>query len=267
YTSGSTGKPKGIQHATGGYLLGAKVTTQWVFDLRDEDVFWCTAGVGWVTGHSYVAYGPLAAGATVVLYEGGPTHPDGGRFWKNCQTHGVTVFYTAPTAIRALMKLGDALPAKYDLSRLRLLGTVGEPINPEAWMWYHRVIGQGRCPIVDTWWQTETGAILIAPLPGVTATKPGSCTQPLPGIDADIVDDRGNSVKRPDAGGYLEIFGLETEVVGLKDAVKRGAAVGAGGLELDCLRGRGAACAARKIKVLRRDHVTRRRRRCPGKRR
>ena len=205
YTSGSTGKPKGIQHATGGYLLGAKVTTQWVFDLRDEDVFWCTADVGWVTGHSYVAYGPLAAGATVVLYEGAPVFPDGGRFWKNCQTHGVTVFYTAPTAIRALMKLGDALPAKYDLSRLRLLGSVGEPINPEAWMWYHRVIGQGRCPIVDTWWQTETGAILISPLPGVTATKPGSCTQPLPGIEADIVDDQGESVKRADAGGYLVI--------------------------------------------------------------
>ena len=205
YTSGSTGKPKGIQHATGGYLLGAKLTTQWVFDLRNEDVFWCTADVGWVTGHTYVAYGPLALGATVVLYEGGPTHPDGARFWKNCETHGVTVFYTAPTAIRALMKLGEALPARHDLSRLRLLGTVGEPINPEAWMWYHRVIGQGRCPIVDTWWQTETGAILIAPLPGVTATKPGSCTQPLPGIDADIVDDRGNSVKRPDAGGYLVI--------------------------------------------------------------
>ena len=205
YTSGSTGKPKGIQHATGGYLLGAKVTTQWVFDLRDEDVFWCTADVGWVTGHTYVAYGPLAAGATVVLYEGAPVFPDGGRFWKNCQTHGVTVFYTAPTAIRALMRLGDALPAKYDLSRLRLLGSVGEPINPEAWMWYHRVIGEGRCPIVDTWWQTETGAILISPLPGVTATKPGSCTQPLPGIDADIVDDHGNTVKRADAGGYLVI--------------------------------------------------------------
>ena len=205
YTSGSTGKPKGIQHATGGYLLGAKVTTQWVFDLRDEDVFWCTADVGWVTGHTYVAYGPLAAGATVVLYEGAPVFPDGGRFWKNCQTHGVTVFYTAPTAIRALMRLGDALPAKYDRSRLRLLGSVGEPINPAAWMWYHRVIGEGRCPIVDTWWQTETGAILISPLPGVTATKPGSCTQPLPGIDADIVDDHGDTVKRADAGGYLVI--------------------------------------------------------------
>jgi acetyl-CoA synthetase len=205
YTSGSTGKPKGIQHSTAGYLLGAKLTTQWVFDLRDEDVFWCTADVGWVTGHSYVAYGPLALGATIVLYEGGPMFPDGGRFWKNCQTHGVTVFYTAPTAIRALMKLGDTLPAKYDLSKLRLLGSVGEPINPEAWIWYQRVIGQGRCPIVDTWWQTETGAILISPLPGVTATKPGSCTQPLPGIEADIVDDHGHAVKRPDAGGYLVI--------------------------------------------------------------
>jgi acetyl-CoA synthetase len=205
YTSGSTGKPKGIQHATGGYLLGAKVTTQWVFDLRDDDVFWCTADVGWVTGHSYIAYGPLAAGATVVMYEGAPTFPDGGRFWKNCQAHGVTVFYTAPTAIRALMKLGDGVPAKYDLSKLRLLGSVGEPINPEAWMWYHRVIGKQRCPIVDTWWQTETGAILMSPLPGVTATKPGSCTLPLPGIDADVVNDRGESVKRPDAGGYLVI--------------------------------------------------------------
>ena len=205
YTSGSTGKPKGIQHSTGGYLLGAKLTTQWVFDLRDDDVFWCTADVGWVTGHTYIAYGPLAAGATIVMYEGTPTVPDGGRFWKNCQAHGVTVFYTAPTAIRALMKLGDELPAKYDLSKLRLLGSVGEPINPEAWMWYHRVIGRERCPIVDTWWQTETGAILIAPLPGVTATKPGSCTQPLPGIDADIVNDHGDSVKRPDAGGYLVV--------------------------------------------------------------
>jgi acetyl-CoA synthetase len=205
YTSGSTGKPKGVQHATGGYLLGAKVTTQWVFDLREDDVFWCTADVGWVTGHSYVAYGPLANGATVVIYEGTPTVPDGGRFWKNCETHGVTVFYTAPTAIRALMKLGDELPKKYNLSRLRLLGSVGEPINPEAWMWYHRVIGAGRCPIVDTWWQTETGAILISPVPGVTATKPGSCTVPLPGIDADIVDDYGRSVKGADAGGYLVI--------------------------------------------------------------
>lgn len=205
YTSGSTGKPKGIQHASGGYLLGAKVTTQWVFDLRDEDVFWCTADVGWVTGHSYLAYGPLAAGATVVLYEGAPTTPDAGRFWKICQDHGVSILYTAPTAIRALMKLGDEIPARYDLSRLRLLGSVGEPINPEAWMWYHRVIGRGRCPVVDTWWQTETGMILISPLPGITPTKPGSCTLPLPGIEADIVDERGQSVTRPDVGGYLVI--------------------------------------------------------------
>jgi acetyl-CoA synthetase len=161
--------------------------------------------VGWVTGHSYVAYGPLAAGATLVMYEGAPTVPDGGRFWKICQAHGVTVFYTAPTAIRALMKLGDEIPAKYDLSKLRLLGSVGEPINPEAWIWYQRVIGGGRCPVVDTWWQTETGAIMISPVPGVTATKPGSCTKPLPGIVADIVDDHGKPVKRPDAGGYLVI--------------------------------------------------------------
>jgi acetyl-CoA synthetase len=205
YTSGSTGKPKGIQHSSAGFLLGAKLSTQWVFDLRDDDVFWCTADVGWVTGHSYVAYGPLAAGATLFMYEGAPTVPDGGRFWQNCQTHGVTVFYTAPTAIRALMKLGDDIPARYDLSRLRLLGSVGEPINPEAWMWYYRVIGRGRCPVVDTWWQTETGAIMISPLPGVTATKPGSCTQPLPGIDADIVNDHGRTVTKAGAGGYLVI--------------------------------------------------------------
>jgi acetyl-CoA synthetase len=176
-----------------------------VFDLNDADVFWCTADVGWVTGHSYVAYGPLANGATVVMYEGAPHIPDGGRFWKICQDHGVTVFYTAPTAIRALMKLGDDLPARYDLSRLRLLGTVGEPINPEAWMWYHRVIGQGRCPIVDTWWQTETGNIMISPLPALTATKPGSCTRPLPGIVADIVDEDGNAVTEPGQGGFLVI--------------------------------------------------------------
>jgi acetyl-CoA synthetase len=205
YTSGSTGKPKGIQHSSGGYLLGAKLTTQWIFDLRARDVFWCTADVGWITGHSYVAYGPLACGTTIVMYEGAPTFPDGGRWWQMCEAHGVTVLYTAPTALRALMKLGDELPARYDLSRLRLLGSVGEPINPEAWMWYHRVIGAGRCPIVDTWWQTETGSILISPLPGATPTKPGSCTRPLPGIDADIVDNRGESVSRPDAGGYLVI--------------------------------------------------------------
>jgi len=205
YTSGSTGKPKGIQHSSAGYLLGAKTTSQWVLDVQPEDVFWCTADVGWVTGHTYVAYGPLALGAAVVLYEGSPTWPDGARFWKICETHAVSIFYTAPTAIRALMKLGEALPARHDLSHLRLLGSVGEPINPEAWMWYQRVIGAGRCPIVDTWWQTETGAILIAPIPGVTATKPGSCTLPLPGIEADIVDEQGNSVTRPDAGGYLVI--------------------------------------------------------------
>ncbi len=205
YTSGSTGKPKGIQHASAGYLLNAKTSTQWVFDLKDSDVFWCTADVGWVTGHTYVAYGPLAAGATLMMYEGAPTFPDGGRFWKICETHGVTIFYTAPTAIRALMKLGDAIPGKYDLNRLRLLGSVGEPINPEAWMWYHRVIGGERCPIVDTWWQTETGAAMMTPIPGVTPAKPGSCAKPLPGIFADIVDEEGRSVKTPDAGGYLVI--------------------------------------------------------------
>ncbi len=205
YTSGSTGKPKGIQHACGGYLLNAKLTNLWVFDLQDNDVFWCTADVGWVTGHTYVAYGPLAAGATIVMYEGAPTVPDSGRFWKICEDHGVTIFYTAPTAIRALMKFGDEVPAAYDLSRIRLLGTVGEPINPEAWMWYRRVIGNENCPIVDTWWQTETGAIMITPLPGVTATKPGSCTHPLPGIFADIVDQDGNTVSDPDKGGFLVI--------------------------------------------------------------
>jgi acetyl-CoA synthetase len=205
YTSGSTGKPKGIQHSSGGYLLNAKLTTKWCFDLKDDDVYWCTADVGWVTGHTYVVYGPLAAGATLFLYEGAPTFPDGGRFWKMCETHGISIFYTAPTAIRALMKLGDEVPAKHNLRKLRVLGSVGEPINPEAWMWYHRVIGGERCPIVDTWWQTETGAAMMAPIPGVTATKPGSCTQPLPGIFADIVDEDGRPVKTPDAGGYLVI--------------------------------------------------------------
>ena len=205
YTSGSTGKPKGIQHATAGYLLNAKITSQWVFDLHDDDVFWCTADIGWVTGHSYVAYGPLAVGATIVIYEGAPTYPDGGRFWSICEKRGVTVFYTAPTAIRALMKLGDEIPKSYDLSRIRLLGTVGEPINPEAWMWYRQVIGRDKTPIVDTWWQTETGAIMITPIPGVTATKPGSCTRPLPGIEAAIVDENGNVVDSPEAGGYLVV--------------------------------------------------------------
>jgi len=205
YTSGSTGKPKGIQHSSAGYLLGAKLTSKWVFDLNEQDVFWCTADIGWVTGHSYVAYGPLAAGATIVIYEGAPTFPHAGRFWQICESLGVTIFYTAPTAIRALMKLGEDIPARYDLTRLRLLGSVGEPINPEAWMWYHEHIGRMRCPIVDTWWQTETGAVMISPLPGITATKPGSCTQPLPGIDATIVDARGDEVQGADAGGYLVV--------------------------------------------------------------
>ncbi|MFW5970141.1 MAG: acetate--CoA ligase, partial [Halofilum sp. (in: g-proteobacteria)] len=203
YTSGSTGKPKGIVHSTAGYLLNAVVTCKWVFDLRDDDVFWCTADVGWVTGHTYVAFGPMACGVTQVMYEGAPTIPDGGRIWRLAQNHGVTVFYTAPTAIRALMKLGDDFPNSCDLSKLRILGTVGEPINPEAWMWYYQVIGGGRCPIVDTWWQTETGAHMIAPLPGVTPLKPGSCTRPLPGIAADVVDEDGNSITEPDQGGYL----------------------------------------------------------------
>ena len=205
YTSGSTGRPKGIQHSSAGYLLGVKLTTRWVLDLREDDVYWCTADVGWVTGHSYVAYGPLALGATVVMYEGAPTWPNGGRWWHICQKHGVTVFYTAPTAIRGLMKLGDEIPASHDLSRLRLLGSVGEPINPEAWIWYHTVIGGERCPIVDTWWQTETGAFMIAPVPGVTATKPGSCTHPLQGIEADIVNEDGDRVTEPEKGGYLVI--------------------------------------------------------------
>ncbi len=205
YTSGSTGKPKGIQHSTAGYLLNCIVTMKWVFDINDNDIFWCTADVGWITGHSYITYGPLATGSTMLMYEGAPSVPDFGRFWKICQDHKVTIFYTAPTAIRALMKQGDHLPDKYDLSSLRLLGTVGEPINPEAWMWYHRTIGKERCPIVDTWWQTETGAHMIAPIPGAIATKPGSCTRPLPGIEADIVDDDGNSITTANQGGYLVI--------------------------------------------------------------
>lgn len=205
YTSGSTGKPKGIQHSSAGYLLHTITTMKWVFDIQDTDVFWCTADVGWITGHSYVAYGPLAVGTTMVMYEGAPTVPDAGRLWEICQRHGVTIFYTAPTAIRTLMKFGDSFPAKYDLSKLRLLGTVGEPINPEAWMWYHRVIGKARCPIVDTWWQTETGAHMIAPIPGAVTTKPGSCTRPLPGIEAGVVDENGQDITTPDQGGYLVI--------------------------------------------------------------
>jgi len=205
YTSGSTGKPKGIQHSSAGYLLGTIMTMKWVFDIQDNDIYWCTADVGWVTGHSYVAYGPLALGMTLFMYEGAPTVPDAGRLWKLCQDHKITVFYTAPTAIRTLMKAGDDFPNRYDLSSLRLLGSVGEPINPEAWMWYHRVIGKERCPVVDTWWQTETGAIVIAPIPGIVATKPGSCTRPLPGMDVAIVDEKGNEITEPDQGGYLVI--------------------------------------------------------------
>ncbi|HAO24535.1 MAG TPA: acetate--CoA ligase [Methylophaga sp.] len=204
YTSGSTGKPKGIQHSSAGYLLNAITTMRWVFDIQAKDVFWCTADVGWITGHTYVAYGPLAVGATMIIYEGVPTVPDAGRFWDVCARHHVTVFYTAPTAIRALMKAGDDIPQRYDLSHLRLLGTVGEPINPEAWMWYHRVIGQERCPIVDTWWQTETGAHMIAPVPAVTVTKPGSCTRALPGIDAAVVNEQGEALGA-NQGGFLVI--------------------------------------------------------------
>jgi len=203
YTSGTTGKPKGILHTTGGYLTHVYATTKWVFDLKDSDVFWCTADVGWVTGHSYVVYGPLALGVTEVMYEGAPDHPAKDRFWAICAKHGVTVFYTAPTAIRAFMKWGVELPAKHDLSKLRLLGTVGEPINPEAWMWYREHIGGGRCPIVDTWWQTETGGIMITPLPGVTTTRPGSATIPFPGIDAKLLDGQGKEVTV--GGGYLAI--------------------------------------------------------------
>ena len=204
YTSGSTGKPKGVQHSTAGYLLWTMLTMRWTFDYKPQDVFWCTADVGWVTGHSYVCYGPLAVGATEVVFEGVPTYPDAGRFWKLIQDHKVSVFYTAPTAIRSLIKAGGDLPKKYDLKSLRILGTVGEPINPEAWMWYHEVVGGGRCPIVDTWWQTETGGHMITPLPGVTATKPGSATLPLPGIIADIVDETGASVGKG-KGGILVI--------------------------------------------------------------
>ena len=204
YTSGSTGKPKGVQHSTGGYLLWAMLTMNWVFDNKPSDVFWCTADVGWVTGHTYIAYGPLAVGATEVMFEGVPTFPDAGRFWKLIQDHKVNVFYTAPTAIRSLIKAGPDLPKKYDLSSLRILGTVGEPINPEAWMWYHETVGSGRCPIVDTWWQTETGGHMISPLPGATPTKPGSATFPLPGVIADIVDETGHSVGRG-KGGILVI--------------------------------------------------------------
>ena len=204
YTSGSTGKPKGVQHSTGGYLLGAVMSMKWVFDHKATDIFWCTADVGWITGHSYVAYGPLALGSTQVVFEGVPTYPDAGRFWQMIEKHKVSVFYTAPTAIRSLIKLGGDLPNNYDLSSLRLLGTVGEPINPEAWMWYHKTVGRERCPIVDTWWQTETGAHMIAPLPGAINAKPGSCTRPLPGIMMDIVNDDGSHIEGT-GGGLLVV--------------------------------------------------------------
>jgi acetyl-CoA synthetase len=204
YTSGTTGKPKGVVHTTGGYLLQAALTTKYVFDLKDEDTYFCTADIGWVTGHSYVVYGPLANGATSLMYEGAPNHPEPDRLWDIVEKHRVTIFYTAPTAIRAFVRWGEQWPRKHDLSSLRLLGTVGEPINPEAWMWYRAVIGGGRCPIVDTWWQTETGAIMITPLPGAVPTKPGSGTLPFFGVDADVVDKDGKSVPTG-AGGYLVI--------------------------------------------------------------
>jgi len=204
YTSGTTGKPKGILHTTAGYLLQAHLTTKWVFDLKDEDIYWCTADIGWVTGHTYVVYGPLSNGATVLMYEGAPNFPEPDRFWSIIERHRVNVFYTAPTAIRAFIKWGEHWPLKHDLSSLRLLGTVGEPINPEAWMWYRELIGKGQCPIVDTWWQTETGAIMITPLPGATPTKPGSGTLPFPGIEVDVMTRDGQPVAN-NQGGYLVI--------------------------------------------------------------
>src|ERR1700674_3763554 len=206
YTSGSTGTPKGVQHSSGGYLLWAMLTMRWTFDIKPDDVFWCTADIGWVTGHTYITYGPLAVGATEVVFEGVPTFPDAGRFWQTIQKHKVSIFYTAPTAIRSLIKASDVnpqtAPKSYDLSTLRLLGSVGEPINPEAWMWYHENVGGGRCPIVDTWWQTETGGHMITPLPGITTTKPGSATRPFPGVDAAIYNEAGEEVGSG-GGGYL----------------------------------------------------------------
>jgi acetyl-CoA synthetase len=201
YTSGSTGKPKGIVHTTGGYMTGVYATFKWIFDIKESDIYWCSADVGWVTGHSYVVYGPLLAGATTVMYEGAPNWPDNDRFWATIARHRVNIFYTAPTAIRAFMKFGEELPNRHDMSSLRLLGTVGEPINPEAWMWFYKAIGKERCPIVDTWWQTETGHILISPLPGITKLKPGSATRPFPGLDFDIVNEKGESAD----AGYLVI--------------------------------------------------------------
>jgi acetyl-CoA synthetase len=204
YTSGTTGKPKGILHTTGGYSVGSYITAKWIFDLRDEDTYWCSADIGWVTGHTYVVYGMLQNAASVVMYEGGPTWPEPDRFWRIIQKYKVSIFYTAPTSVRAFMRLGEQWPRKHDLSSLRLLGSVGEPINPEAWMWYREVIGGGRCPIIDTWWQTETGATMISPLPGAIATKPGSATLPLPGVIADVVDREGHSVPQG-SGGFLVI--------------------------------------------------------------
>jgi acetyl-CoA synthetase len=204
YTSGSTGKPKGIIHTTAGYMVQTYLTTKYVFDLQENDVYWCTADVGWITGHSYIVYGPLNNGATCLMYEGAPNFPDFSRFWSIIERHKVTIFYTAPTAIRAFMRAGDDFPKKHDLSSIRLLGTVGEPINPEAWMWYHKTIGHEKCPIVDTWWQTETGGIMITPLPGVTPTKPGTATLPFFGVDAAIVDRSGKELA-PNQGGLLVV--------------------------------------------------------------
>ncbi len=204
YTSGTTGKPKGIVHTSGGYLLGTMATTKWVFDIKEDDIYWCTADIGWVTGHSYIVYGPLANGATTVMYEGSPDYPDRDRFWAIVAKYAVTILYTAPTAIRTFMRWGESYPDKHDMSSLRLMGTVGEPINPEAWVWYWQHIGGGRCPVVDTWWQTETGAMMIAPLPGLTTLKPGSATKPFPGIEAEILDGEGNPVG-PGGGGYLVV--------------------------------------------------------------